>query len=100
MLELATIIENRTNSLLSENESNGLKRDICHFLYKHPYAKFSGDCVYYATDYGKNEIRESFQDFVLAGILNVTTEHNTSFYSLTTDEELRNLALTFTVQRR
>jgi len=98
MLELATKIEEPTKSLSNESKSDRLKRNIMHFWHRHPYAKFSGDCIYYAMGSSKNEIIESLQDFVVAGILDVTAEHNTSFYSLTTDMDKRNLVQVFTLQ--
>ena len=79
-----------------ESKAARLKNNIVHFWRRHPYAKFTEDCIYYAMGYSKNEIVESLEDFVVAGILDVTTKHKTNFYSLTVDEDKRDLIQAFT----
>lgn len=98
MLTIGASIEERTRSLTCNSESDRLKRNILHFWRRHPYAKFSGDCIYYAIGNSKSEIIESLQDFVVAGVLDVTNEHKTDFYSLTTDDDKRSLVQAFAFQ--
>jgi len=94
--------EVKTNNLVSqvqfyrvydEQGDNRLKKELLAFSNRHPNGKFTASTISCALDYRKVEVKKALEEMVKTGLIDAYIESGLTLYSLTKDENKRELVL-------
>lgn len=79
---------------LGDCATDRLKRELLAFWGRHPNARFSRGVICCALDFARLDVDRALKQMVETGLVELWTQNDsTPLYSLTTDEEIRHLAL-------
>lgn len=78
---------------LEQYAGDRLKMEMLAFWGRHPDAKFAGGAISCALDCKRSAMDRALKDMVVTGLVDTCTHNGVPFYSLTTNEEKRRVAL-------
>ena len=85
--------EEQLLQFLEKNAGDRLKMELLAFWGRHPSAKFTRGAISCALDCKRSAMDRALKDMVATGLVDACTHNGVPFYSLTTNEEKRLVAL-------
>lgn len=83
----------RLSPLYNEQGNAPLKRELLAFWNRHPNGKFPVSTISCALDYRKIKVKKALEELVKTGLIDAYIESGLTLYSLTKDENKRELVL-------
>ncbi len=78
----------RLSQFIKEYDGDQCSLELLLFLGRHPHTRFSRLAIIHALDAWKLDIERALRRLKEKGLVKVSNENGTSFYSLTEDESL------------
>jgi len=85
--------------IYNEHGNDRLKKELLAFWNRHPNGGFLASIISSALDYRKIEVKKALEELVKTGLIDTYIQSSLTLYSLTKDENKRELVSRFLVNR-